>query len=263
VPTKSPEVAPWIRQTLPRFGFFSRGVVYLIVGSVAARVALLQRGSETGPTGALGMLLSAAFGRFALLVVMAGLVSFAIYRLLQAARVKRGLRRVAPVASASVMLFLAFSSLELLLHVRRAGNGTVLKQWGRRILGHSWGPPLLVIGGAVAVIVGTVRVGRATLGKLPSDYTDAIIAREHKKWLTVLARAGLVAHGIVVATAGLSILLAGLHADSRALVDTAGALRKLRFVQGGPALFALVAVGLIAHGVSLLALAAHPRRPPR
>ena len=100
---------------------------------------------------------------------------------------------------------------------------------------------------------------RALLGMLPADFTAAILPRTPRKWMTALARVGVFAHGVVVAIIGYSIFRTGLHANPRELAGTSGALRTVQTGGGGPALFALVAAGLIAYGVSLLVLAATRR----
>ena len=92
---------------------------------------------------------------------------------------------------------------------------------------------------------------------LPADFTAAIMARGRKKWTAVLARVGVLAHGAVVAVTGYSVFRAGLEGNPRGLSGTAAALRTIKHAENGPALFALVAAGLIAYGLSLLVLAAH------
>jgi Zn-dependent protease with chaperone function len=78
--------------------------------------------------------------------------------------------------------------------------------------------------------------------------------------MTALARMGVFAHGVVVSMVGYSIFRTGLHANPRELAGTSGALRTVQRAGGGTALFALVAAGLIAYGVSLLVLAVSRRR---
>jgi hypothetical protein len=119
---------------------------------------------------------------------------------------------------------------------------------------------VLELGGAIAVVVGVVEALRAAVGKLPADFSGVIMERARKRWTAALARVGVLAHGAVVAVAGYSVFLAGLHANPRGLSGTASALRTIKHAENGPVLFALAAVGLIAYGLSLLLLAAHRRK---
>jgi hypothetical protein len=86
------------------------------------------------------------------------------------------------------------------------------------------------------------------------------MARGQKGWTTVLARVGVFAHGLVLGVAGFSICRAGFQANPRALSGTEAALRTIKKADAGSVLFALVAAGLLAYGLSLLVLAAHRRR---
>ena len=100
-------------------------------------------------------------------------------------------------------------------------------------------------------------MARALMGRLPADFTAAIMARGRKRWTSALARVGVFAHGAVVAVTGASVFRAGLEGNPRALSGMGAALRTIKGAENGPALFALVAAGLIAYGLSLFVLAGH------
>jgi hypothetical protein len=245
-------------ETLARFGFFARGIVYLVIGGVAARAAVLQRGRATGPAGALKTILQGWHGRVILGIVAAGLVSFLVFRIAQIARARGSIQRVVHLVSAIGIFLLAFSATRLLVMSR--GRGSMpLREWGSVLLEQAWGPVALALGGAIAIIAGTVEVIRALLDKLPNDFAAASIAKGNKTATSRLARVGLLAHGIVIITIGTSVLRAGLEVSSRQLVGTGGAIRRLSD-SATPALFVAISVGLMAYGASLIVLAAHRRR---
>ena len=251
--------AQGVPEVLGRFGFFARGVVYLFIGGIAARVALLSRGHAKGPAGALQELLEGWNGRAALSVVAAGLLSLVVFRLADAVRARSAVARVVSLVGAIGGLFLVGTSIRILLNVRR-GGATALREWGARLMANPWGRGALALGGAIAVVAGLVEIARAVLGKLPKDFVAAVIARDSRKWASRLARLGLLAHGTVVALVGLSVFRAAVLTRPREIVETGGALRKLTLMEGGPALFAVAAIGLLAYGLSMLVLAAHRRR---
>ena len=251
-----------VPEVLGRFGFFARGVVYLFIGGIAARVALLARGRAEGPVGALQELLGGWHGRAALWVVAAGLLSFVGYRLAHVAHARSAMAKTAALVGAIGALLLAWTSIRILLNVRR-GGAPAFREWGERLVANPWGRAALALGGAIAVVAGLVEVARAVIGRLPKDYVAAVIARGNRKWVSRLARLGLAAHGTVVALVGLSVFRAAFLTKPREIVGTAGALRKLKLMEGGPALFAVAAIGLLAYGLSMLVLAAHRRRRVR
>ena len=247
-------------EALARFGFLSRGIVYVLIGGIAARVAILQRGRTTGPAGALARVLTGSGGRLLLWVVVAGLFAFVLFRVVQGVRTRHRLRQVFYFMSGLGGLVLAIAAVRVLLHFRSGADEAGLRELGALVASHVWGRLGLGLGGAIAVVVGAVEAARAVLGRLPADFTAAIMARVQRKWTSVLTRAGMLAHGIIVAIIGYSVCRAGLDENARALGGTGTALRTLRHFGTGPVLFGLVAVGLVAYGLSLLVLAAHPRR---
>lgn len=249
-----------VPEALARFGFFARAFVYLLVGGIAARVALLQRGRANGPADALARTLTGWSGRLALGVVAAGLFAFVLFRAAQCLRTRRRFAQVGYVASAIGNLFLAIGAVRILFHLRAGGDAVALRELGSRLVSTAWGRGALELGGAIAVVVGGVEMARALLDKLPADFTAAIMARERKRWTSVLARGGVFAHGLVVAVAGASICRAALESNPRALSGTEAALRTIKKADTGTVLFVLVAAGLLAYGFSLLVLAAHRRR---
>jgi hypothetical protein len=150
--------------------------------------------------------------------------------------------------------------VRIFFHLRAGGDAAGLRELGSRLVSTAWGRGALELGGAIAVVAGGVEMARAVLGRLPADFTAAIMARERKRWTSLLARGGVFAHGVVLAVAGASICRAGFEANPRALSGTGAALRTIKRADAGPVLFALVGVGLLAYGVSLLVLAAHRLR---
>ena len=247
-------------EALARFGFFARGCVYVVVGVLAARVAILQRGRALGPSGALAKILEGWNGRLALWIVAAGLCAFVLFRAAQFRRARSGFARIGYAVGALGGLLLAFTAVRVLLHFHAGGDAETLRQAARGLVAHAWGRGALELGGAIAFVVGVVEALRAAVGKLPADFTAAIMARGRKKWISWLARIGVLAHGAVVAVTGYSVFVAGLEGNPRGLSGTASALRTIKHAENGPVLFALAAAGLIAYGLSLLLLAAHRRR---
>jgi hypothetical protein len=257
VTAKARRAEKGVPEALARFGYFARGVVYLLVGGVAARVAFLQHGRANGPADALARTLTGWSGRLVLAVVAAGLFAFVLFRAAQCVRTRRRFAQIGYVASALGNLFLAISAVRIFFQLRAGGDAAGLRELGSRLVATAWGRGALELGGAIAVVVGVVEMARALLDRLPTDFTAAILARGQKRWTTVLARIGVLANGAVVAVTGYSVFLAGLEGNPRALSGTEAALRTIKRADAGPVLFALVAAGLLAYGLSLLILAAH------
>ena len=77
------EASPWIER-LGRLGYIAKGIVYILVGVLAAEVAAGVGGETTDTRGALQAILQAPFGRFLLVVITVGLAGYALWRFAQA-----------------------------------------------------------------------------------------------------------------------------------------------------------------------------------
>ncbi|MFC6667436.1 DUF1206 domain-containing protein [Deinococcus radiopugnans] len=77
------QVAPGL-ETLARFGYASKGVVYGTVGALALGLALGAGGSTTDTRGALLRLQDLPGGSVVLWILMVGLVGYALWQLVRA-----------------------------------------------------------------------------------------------------------------------------------------------------------------------------------
>ena len=77
------EARRWI-VPLARFGFAAQGVVYIIIGSLAALAAFCHGGRTTGSHGALVEILLQPYGQIMLGVIAFGFLGYTLWRLTQA-----------------------------------------------------------------------------------------------------------------------------------------------------------------------------------
>ena len=77
------EVSPWI-VVLARIGYLAKAVLYATIGILAAQAALGNGGRTTDVGGALREVVRAPMGEAMLLVIAAGLVAYAVWRLVDA-----------------------------------------------------------------------------------------------------------------------------------------------------------------------------------
>ena len=83
------EATPWI-EGLGRFGYVAKGVVYLVIGVLAVQAALGQGGGTTDQRGALAQVAAAPFGQVLLFLLTIGLLGYAVWRFVQAAKDTEG-----------------------------------------------------------------------------------------------------------------------------------------------------------------------------
>jgi hypothetical protein len=67
-----------------RVGYAAKGVVYLIIGFLAAKLAIGQGGAATDQRGALHTIYNEPSGKFLLIVVALGLIAYGVYSFVEA-----------------------------------------------------------------------------------------------------------------------------------------------------------------------------------
>jgi hypothetical protein len=76
------KASPWIDR-LARMGYVAKGVVYVVIGSLALREALGFGGETTGPSSAFRSIGSQPFGSIMVALLAAGLACYALWKLVQ------------------------------------------------------------------------------------------------------------------------------------------------------------------------------------
>src|SRR5436305_6469808 len=80
---RSAATSKWM-SWLARLGYSIKGVVYLIIGFLAVGLAIGHGGTATDQRGAIHTINQQPFGKFLLIVVIIGLVGFALWSFIQA-----------------------------------------------------------------------------------------------------------------------------------------------------------------------------------
>jgi hypothetical protein len=242
-------------QWLARLGFVVRGLLYIVIAML-----VIGTGRTEDLTGTIEYL-GRGVGRWLLLVLVAGLTGYGLWRLADAAfgmdsgrhHPKAWRRRLAAAGSGAIYLFLAWKALKLLLG---ANIGSSAAQQNASTALHlpagdvMLGIAALVLGGA-----GFVQFYKAASCSFLAHLDDRA-RRPLAKWL---GRLGYAARGIIFITVG--VLLA------RAAVDRspaeAGGLEQALDAMRGPLQYP-VAVGLLLFGCYSLVEARYRsiHRPP-
>ncbi len=226
---------------LARVGFVAKGVVYIVIGVIAAGVALGMRRRFADAGGALRILVAEPFGRVLLVVVSVGLLGFAAWQTVAAALdvERRGARlngiaaRVGFAVSAVVHAVLGIDALRLALSDRAGPRGTdPIRYWTTRLLLAPHGTWIVALAGVVVILFGLDQIRRAYVGDVVADL-ELPAGGAAGRWAVRVGRLGEAARGVILLVIG-------------------GFLY-------GPWLLAAVAVGLAAFGV-LQILSARYRR---
>lgn len=238
-----------------RAGYASRGVIYVIVGSLAAVAAWGSGGKTTDSRGALVELLGAPFGNVLLLLVAIGLVCYSIWRAVQAILDADGhgtdLRALAIrgglAVSAITHLVLAFFALSLIFDWGTGGgSGDASREWTARLLAQPFGPWLVALVGIAIIGAGIAHAMKGWNADFEKRFD---MNADERRLITPISRFGLIARGAVFLLIGGFFLVAAVQHDPSEARGLSGTLELLQAQPYGWFLLAVVAVGLAAFGV--------------
>ncbi len=257
--------SPWI-EPLGRMGFAAQGVVYMIVGVLAAMAAAGRGGETTDTRGALQQILNAPFGKVLLGLVAVGLLGYAIWRFVQAfldtdnkgSDAKGYLTRTAYALVGVAYLGLAFSAVQLILGSASEGGGGE-EAWTGRLLAQPFGQLLVGLVGVGVIGIGAHQLYMAYSAKFREHLKLDRMSRTEDVWATRSGRLGFTARGIVFGIIGVFLIAAARHSNASEAGGVGKALQTLAGQSYGPLLLGLVSLGLIAYGIFCLVEARYRR----
>lgn len=255
---------------LGRAGFAANGVVYVLVGALAAQAALGVGGETTDPEGALVHIVQAPFGRLALAAVALGLTGYAAWRLLQAVLdtehkgtdVSGWAARVGFGVSGVIYLGLAATAVGLVLGTRGddSANGDQAAQDRTAfLLGQPFGRGLLLVVGLIVIGVGVAQIVSAYRASFRRTLREDEIGQREREWITWVGRLGYTARGVVLWLVGIFLGMAAIQQQPEQARGLGGVLATLASQPLGPYLLGVVGAGLAAYGVFMLVQARYRR----
>ncbi|MFI5764114.1 DUF1206 domain-containing protein [Streptomyces sp. NPDC051563] len=248
------------REITARCGLSARGVLYLLTGFLAVRIALSGSGEEADRQGALQELAEKPFGSVLVWAVGLGLVGMALWRLAEALFGAAGpdgdkpLKRVASAARFVFYSVVAYSVLTFSAGARRSGDEQSRDATAKalELPAGQWLVGAAGLGIGIAGVVIAVQAARLTFRKhLSMGGTSA----RWRKAVDFLGVSGGLARGTVGIAAGGFLVFAALRYDPAEAKGVDDTLRSFTTTPAGPWLLVVVAVGLGLFGLFSWAMA--------
>lgn len=260
--------AKWIER-LARFGYATKGIVYILLGILAVQAAFNWGGKITGTTGVFQTIASQPFGKIMLFLVGIGLLGYVVWRFFQAIRDPEHNdhgasaigRRISYAISALIYASLAIVALRIAFG-NASGSGDSTDQQTATLLSQPFGQWLVGAIGVAIVSYGFYCFYRAFTTKFQRKLKLEQMSAEEEKWSTQIARFGLSAKGVVSLIIGYFFIQAATTSDPSQARSTEGALQAIQQQPFGAWLMGLVALGLIAYGIHLEFQARYRRISP-
>jgi hypothetical protein len=265
-------VNPWTI-ALMRFGYGAKGLVYIVLGGLAAKYAIgAGGGALTDPKGALHWLDVGLFGHLLLGLVAVGLFGYALWNVARAfldldnrGKTAEGtLTRIGFGVVALTYASLAFAALQLAMNTGNGGKSTdaTTQDWTARVLNTSFGVPLVILAGIVMLGVAgalAIEVYRAHFRRYLKSARLSHVAEQS---IVLAGRFGYASLSVVLAIIGVFLIVAAKQHNPGEAKGLGGALGQLAQTSMGPLLLGVVALGLMAYGAFSLACSRYRRLGP-
>ncbi|MGX1546189.1 DUF1206 domain-containing protein [Streptomyces adustus] len=247
-----------------RAGLVAQGVIYLLVGVLALRIAAGDGGHQADRGGALAEIADQPFGDVLLWALGIGVVGMVVWRLSEAVfgavgpDGRKPHMRLLAVVRCVFYVFVAFSVLAFAAGAGGSGSGAgdrESKDVTARVLHLPAGQWLVAAVGAGIVVAGVWIGARAVVRSYRDELKLAEMSRGARRLVDVTGVAGGAARGLVFAAAGVFAVLAAVDYDPDRAKGLDDSLRAFAGTPLGPSLLGCVAAGLALFGVFSFAMA--------
>ncbi|MDX3536795.1 DUF1206 domain-containing protein [Streptomyces sp. MB09-01] len=242
-----------------RVGLCARGVIYVLVGLLAARIGF-GGGSdkEADRSGAVRTIGEQSYGQVLLWALVVGLAAMALWRLSEAAfgqATEGGDKWTRRLGSLGLAVFYLVICIGVVQTALVGGSGGARggdessKDYTARVLELPYGRVLVGVFGAVLAIVGVVIVVRSLMRKFEKNLRTERMSQTTRRIVAALGIIGGVACGVVAVATGLFSLLAAVRFDASEAKGLDETLRSFADTPAGPVLLIAAAVGLLLFGL--------------
>lgn len=242
-------------QIAARVGFVMNGLVHILIGWIALRLAFGSAGGKADQSGALGSLAQAPGGAILLGIGAIGMFALALWCALEAWFVPQRQRETTKKASKAISFAgkaVVFAALGVTAARFALGGGSSSSQQSQgatsTLLSSPGGRILVVLVGAVVLGVGAYHVYKGATRRFEEDLRGGSAGTVGTA-VTATGVVGFIAKGLALIAVGAMFAWAGLASDAQKATGLDGALKAMAALPAGTVLLALVGIGLALYGV--------------
>jgi hypothetical protein len=246
------------KEKIARFGIFTKGFVYCMIGALTLAAAIGSGGKKTDSDGVLSTLAGQPFGQILLGVTALGLLGYVFWKLYQAfadpediGNDWKGLFTRAGYAFSGLFYgFLAFTAVKILFNAG-GGSGGGNESTIATLLSKPYGQILVAIVATAFLGKAGYQMYNAYFGKFKKKVHAAELDDKIEKIVINSGYVGYTARGIVVGIISYLTFRAAFSSNSDAAGGTKDAFA---FIQNefGIIFLAIVAIGLFSYGFFML-----------
>ena len=243
---------------LARLGLVTRGLLHVVVGWLAFRIAQGDADRRADQQGALATVVRQPFGRILLLALAVGFLAYAAWRLVEAAldpEDKGTIKRIGQALRAVFYLFLFGSAIQMVLRGAEAGGGSETQDITAKALGWPGGRFLVIAAGLVLLAQGAWNGWRGVTQKFEKDLKCYEMSEAQRTWTSRIGSFGHLARMVAYFVCSFFLIRAAIRFEPEKGVGLDASLHELAGRSYGPWVLMVVGVGLAAFGLYQFVLA--------
>ena len=242
---------------LARWGLVSKGSLYLLVGVIAADVAIAGGERLRDRSGALATVADNWWGKLLVFALVVGLAGYAVWRFaegvlgrpLEGGEKEGWLKRLGYFVRGAWYLVLCGIGVSALVGANESGGTQQEDRYTARVLEWPLGRWIVAGVGFGIIGAGLFNVWRAVTRSFRKKLKLRKMSEVEEKAFTVIGVVGHLARGVVFGLIGIFLVRAAWQYDPKEAVGLDGALAEILQQDYGDTLLGIVATGLIAYGV--------------
>jgi hypothetical protein len=248
-------------ETIARLGLIGKGAIFILIGALAIRVAVGDKGQAEDKSGALETVARQPFGEAIVVALAVFFAAYAIWRFVEAIvgtdddGAKDWAKRAGYVGRGAVYAVLAFVAIQIAAGSdgenggKGAGGGGNEDAITARVLDWPLGQWIVMLAGLAVLGAAGWNVWRGLSRKFKKSWHTEEMGEQEERIATGVGVAGHLARGVTFALIGAFIVRAAWQYDPKETVGLDGALAKLARADYGPWLLGLTALGLVCYGL--------------
>jgi len=239
-----------------RAGLVARGVIYLLLALLAARIAIGAPAETTDKQGVVALVADQPFGRALLVVLAIGMAAYALWELARTFQVREDSeakawgKRAAYVGTAAFYVAGAVTAAAFVIgEPRGGGGGQDERTWTAEVLGWPGGRLLVGAVGIGFLVFAGWNVYRGVAQKFMKHLETERMSERWKHLAATSGIAGYIGRGAAFAAVGWFVAKAAIDFDPNEPMGLDESLRTLHDASYGPWLIGLIALGLALFGL--------------
>lgn len=237
-----------------RIGFVVTGLLHIMIGWIALKVATGSGGGEASNSGAMAQIASTPGGQALLWIMTVGLVGLGLWHLCGLFVSEETKDKAKNVILGIVYLSLSISTFKF-ASGGSSSDGQKATSVTAKVMQMPGGVILLAIAGLIIIGVGAYNVYAGVTKRFEEKLRAGSTGGKVGSAIILSGMAGYIARGLAFAVLGIMVIWAGFSTDPQKASGLDSALRTIGQQPFGAVLLIVVALGFVLYGVFSIARA--------